>query len=410
MNFYKQAIPIVNYYNGRDHYAQSCCVSAKLHNDFKIGCFKEPGAKTVEVLEEIDTSFLTISQRNVLTVVQRDIDHCKLVFPPKSAAEAASTAAKSIGRVGPIGPLLKETIPSGSGVPHSSSSTPRKGKKTFVCDVCGAVKPKKQDLEDNLRIILGQGDENPYYCNICKKNFGNKASLKLHDNSLHKNIWLHNCLQCDYKTNNKQQFKSHMKRKRETKEQQELSKTHVCPNCEKGFYINALLQKHLNSDTCNISEKKFECDKCTPSKWFKTDKGLITHIKKYHSHEIALFKCKSCEKLIGSKGAMKRHKQWHWDVEEKRRKRDAKIQREKEKLEELERQKERALKSSPAKIIMTGEWPSVSSTSGKTPRPLPSADTGGSTKSPSHTQSQDSQDTDDYTSKSPESQTEPHIE
>ena len=46
-----------------------------------------------------------------------------------------------------------------------------------------------------------------------------------------------------------------MKRKHETKEQQELSKTHVCPNCENGFYTNALLQKHLNADTCNISEK-----------------------------------------------------------------------------------------------------------------------------------------------------------
>ena len=132
-----------------------------------------------------------------------------------------------------------------------------------------------------------------------------------------------------------------MKRKHETKEEQELPKTHVCSNCEKGLYTKALLQKHLNSDTCNVSEKKFECDKCSPSKWFQTDKGLITHIKKYHTHEIALFKCKSCEKLIGSKGAMKRHKQWHWDVEEKRRKRDAKLQREKEKLKELERQRER---------------------------------------------------------------------
>ena len=140
VNFYKQAIPIVNYYNGKDHYAPSCCVSAKLHNDFKIECFKELGAKTVEVLEEIETSFLTISQKNALTAVQRDIDHCKLVFPPTSAAEAASTAAKSTGRVGPIGLLLKEAIPSGSGVPHSSSSTPKKGKKTFVCDICGAVK------------------------------------------------------------------------------------------------------------------------------------------------------------------------------------------------------------------------------------------------------------------------------
>ena len=109
-NFYKQAIPIVNCYSGRDHHAPSCCVSAKLHNDFKIECFKQLGAKTV--LEEIDTSFLTILQKNALTAVQRDIDHCELVFPPTSAAEAAAAAAKSTGKVGPVGPLLKEAIPS----------------------------------------------------------------------------------------------------------------------------------------------------------------------------------------------------------------------------------------------------------------------------------------------------------
>ena len=98
---------------------------------------------------------------------------------------------------------------------------------------------------------------------------------------------------------------------------------------------------------------------------------------------------------------MKRHKQWHWDVEEKKGCQDSKRKR---KMKELERQKERenlkrkekrkgrplkAMKSSPAKIIMTGEWPSVPSTSSKTPLPPPSADTGDSTESLSHTQSQD---------------------
>ena len=124
-----------------------------------------------------------------------------------------------------------------------------------MCDICGSVKTKKQDLEDHLRNVHGKGDKNPYYCSIFRKK-GNKVSLKLHDDSLHKDIWLHKCIECDYKTKNKQQFKSHVKRKQETKEEQELSKTHVCPNCEKGFYTNALLQKHLNSDTCNITEKK----------------------------------------------------------------------------------------------------------------------------------------------------------
>ena len=53
------------------------------------------------------------------------------------------------------------------------------------------------------------------------------------------------------------------------------------------------------------------------------------------------------------------------------------------------------MKSSPVNIILTGEWPSVPSTSSKTPPPPPSADTGDSTESSSHTHSQD---TDEYMS------------
>ena len=53
------------------------------------------------------------------------------------------------------------------------------------------------------------------------------------------------------------------------------------------------------------------------------------------------------------------------------------------------------MKSSPAKIILTGEWPSIPSTSSKTPPPPPGVDTGDSAESSSHTHSQD---TDEYMS------------
>ena len=393
INYYKQAIPIVLFYNSRDHYAPSVQVSAKLYNDFKIECFMSLSSKAVELAQEIDTSFLTLSQKNALTGVQRDIDHCKLVFKETSAAATAAATAQAHPAEGPVGPILREAVPSSSRVPHSDPPTPTKTKekKSFVCDICGSIKYKKQDLDNHLRNVHQMDVGTTPYCDICKKKYGNAASFKLHVNSIHKNIWLHNCPQCDYKTNSKQQFQAHEKRKHSTKQEQELSKTFLCPNCEKGFYTRSLLQKHLNNDTCNITEKNFECDKCNPSKWFKANSGLLIHIQKYHTHEIELFQCSQCERLMGSKGAMKKHKQWHWDVEEKRKKRDKEIEEQKKKLEELEREKERknlkrkrkgrpkVLKSSPAKIIMTGDWPSTSK-SAQTP-PHPSVPSGESTES-----------------------------
>ena len=56
-NYYKQAVPIVLFYNSRDHYVPSVQVSAKLYNDFKIECFMSLSSKAVELSQEIDTSF-----------------------------------------------------------------------------------------------------------------------------------------------------------------------------------------------------------------------------------------------------------------------------------------------------------------------------------------------------------------
>ena len=52
-------------------------------------------SKAVELAQEIDTSFLTLSQKNALTGVQSDIDHCKLVFKETSAAATAAATAQA---------------------------------------------------------------------------------------------------------------------------------------------------------------------------------------------------------------------------------------------------------------------------------------------------------------------------
>ena len=171
--------------------------------------------------------------------------------------------------------------------------------------MCGVEKSKQQDLTDHKRNVHKEGRENTPYCHTCKKNFGNKSSLNLHVKSIHQGIFIHNCTISDYKTNSKQQFQSHIKG-HGSKEEQKLEKTHKCPNCQKDFFTNALLKKHFNADTCQIAEKNFECDHCSPSRWFISNPSLLRHIKVYHTHEIQKFKCgfQGCNQLIGSKAAL----------------------------------------------------------------------------------------------------------
>ena len=93
-----------------------------------------------------------------------------------------------------------------------------------------------------------------------------------------------------------------------------------------------------------------------------TNPSLVKHIKVFHTHEIEKFKCghKGCQQLKGSNLALKQHKKWHFDIEEKKRKRDEQIAKEKERLgQEKERQnlkrkstrKVKATQSSLAKLV-----------------------------------------------------------
>ena len=95
-----------------------------------------------------------------------------------------------------------------------------------------------------------------------------------------------------------------------------------------------------------FQKKNSECDECKPSRWFMTNPSLVKHIKAYHTHEIEKFKCgyKGCQQLIGSKSALKKHRKWHWDIEEKQRKRDEQIAKEKEIGERAKRKRKAKLK------------------------------------------------------------------
>ena len=59
-NFYEQAIPTVNLYNYRDHYSLSCLISSQLHNHWKINILKGICSWVLEVMEEVDSSLVTV--------------------------------------------------------------------------------------------------------------------------------------------------------------------------------------------------------------------------------------------------------------------------------------------------------------------------------------------------------------
>ena len=236
--------------------APSCLMSSQLHNEWKIHILKGIYSQALEVIEEVDSSLVTVPQKNSLLAVQNDASHLLRVFPDTSPASKAATFASQDTFRQPKGPLIHEPIPGSSRIPDPfTGSSGKKKKKVFICEICVVEKSKQQDLVDHKRNIHGEGKEDTPHCDICNKDFGTKSSLKLHTKSKHEEKYIHNCELWDYQTNSKQQFSSHVKG-HGSKEQQKLDKMHKCPNCSKGFFTNVLLKKRLNADTCQISEKK----------------------------------------------------------------------------------------------------------------------------------------------------------
>ena len=75
-------------------------------------------------------------------------------------------------------------------------------------------------------------------------------------------------------------------------------KTWKCDQCEKSFYINAELQKHIS---VKHLKKTFACNQC--SKPYSSDRGLFAHVKSFH--EKIRYKCTFCSHEVVSKAISK---------------------------------------------------------------------------------------------------------
>ena len=123
-NFYKQASPIVSFYNSRDNYAPSCALKPEEYNMWKPFLGKHYLTCVMDVLKDVDKVPLNTQQRNVCAALITDINS---IFTGLQASEAveAVTLAKTMER-GSRGPIRPDPGSVPSGLPHSSSTETRR--------------------------------------------------------------------------------------------------------------------------------------------------------------------------------------------------------------------------------------------------------------------------------------------
>ena len=115
-------------------------------------------------------------------------------------------------------------------------------KYLYPCDDATCTKTFSQKSMMNQHYCsahLGQ----PFPCRYCSKSFASKKSRDHHEKATHLNTeagvtFKYECRQCDYKTDDKTEFTSHMDHHQEFKR-------YKCGFCDEGFYTQSHLKNHF---------------------------------------------------------------------------------------------------------------------------------------------------------------------
>nr|XP_046273183.1 gastrula zinc finger protein XlCGF52.1-like [Scatophagus argus] len=139
------------------------------------------------------------------------------------------------------------------------------GGKPFSCSVCGKRYPRRNSLNDHLRL---HSEGKRFSCSVCKKTFQWRAGLVRH-------MRIHTG-----------------------------EKPYSCYFCDLRFAQNSSLISHLRVHT---GEKPFKCSVCKAS--FRVSCHLSKHMR-LHSGEKP-FSCSDCGKRFAQRGALRRHSAVH---------------------------------------------------------------------------------------------------
>ncbi|XP_026843254.1 zinc finger protein 34 [Drosophila persimilis] len=166
--------------------------------------------------------------------------------------------------------------------------------KPFQCSICQKTFTHIGSLNTHIRIHSG---EKPYKCEICPKAFTQSSSLMVHMRS-HAVRKPHQCVQCDKGFVNYTSLLLHQKTHTAPTE------TFACPECEREFKAEALLDEHMRMHT---QELVYQCAICREA--FRVSSELVQHMKNHMGEKP--FTCSLCDRSFTQSGSLNIHMRIH---------------------------------------------------------------------------------------------------
>ena len=140
-------------------------------------------------------------------------------------------------------------------------------------------------------------------CARCKRTFSEEHFSKTRDGQTRKCcdtcLKRYRCVDCNFKTGRKIQFKDHLKIHQ--KEFVEI-KNHKCDLCDSSFLTKVNLQMHIKS--IHLKIKDIKCPLC--SYLCSSKSTILTHLSQIH-YKIRNFKCQDCNSYFALKNTLLDH-------------------------------------------------------------------------------------------------------
>ena len=154
---------------------------------------------------------------------------------------------------------------------------------------CGHVNSQKSLLNEHIK---GVHENNPFRCEVCSETFIYWKSLRKHEKRAHAepdsmHMFKYNCSECDFVSDDKTEFQTHMDRHMNMKR-------YKCNVCASAFFTQSQLTNHLKNSCLALIKYKFECSVC--GKKLKSEDRYREHFYSQHvlNQPQKMYYCEVC--------------------------------------------------------------------------------------------------------------------
>ncbi|XP_055626148.1 transcription factor grauzone-like [Toxorhynchites rutilus septentrionalis] len=167
----------------------------------------------------------------------------------------------------------------------------------FRCELCNKNYKNKAYLSQHQMKAHSSEEERPFKCTRCKQSYAKKCMLEAHMAS-HEKV---QCPQCDRMLSNKGALSVHL-----IKMHSEIDRKMICDTCGQGFLNKVCFENHVMKHMGIEVTKKFQCPVC--QKWLTGERGLQKHLRFTHNEMGGVHTCDVCQQQYPNSRALWSHK------------------------------------------------------------------------------------------------------